>query len=185
MPDEDELPDDRRRVLRLVRPEYRRFNEQASDGVKNTLEDLRKRFEDGRRFALIEAVGACARADLPLPQWAAEAFGRGLRAIEDFEIGSLDDAFGRPHPKGMHLGRARLKKWNRMLVFDIIRDFRREYPEVPLGDELFEIVGRHLGVGGSTLVSELYYDMKRERDELVAEVKADAAAKRGEFPPTF
>lgn len=64
------------------------------------LDDLRRRFERGDQWALILAINACARHELPMPEWAAmEWLRRSLRAL-GYRVASWDDVMPRIKPKG-------------------------------------------------------------------------------------
>lgn len=65
---------------------------------------LRRWFEAGRSFALFECIDWCARVGLPPPAWAADAFHDGVLRVRG-GMRSLDQAFGKPHKKGEHLGK--------------------------------------------------------------------------------
>ena len=54
---------------------------------------------------LLDTIAVCARYRLALAPWLADAFLKRYRAVSGYEVASWDDpaAFGRPHPKGVHI----------------------------------------------------------------------------------
>ena len=72
---------------------------------------------------------------------------------------SWDDAFGSPHPKGRHRNAVRLEKL-KYKVHSRVRDIHKK-EGVSINNELFERVGKELGLGGKTTVSELYGKVER------------------------
>lgn len=123
------------------------------------LEALRRQHEGGHKTALFAAIRECANHDMPLPLWASKAFIHGYDRVVDGHANSWDDAFGRPHPKGVHLAAYRKRRKLRFLVWKKIRDILNREPETPIDEALFEKVGDEVGAG-KTLVSDLYYKTK-------------------------
>lgn len=120
------------------------------------LDGLGKSFESGDRAALFAAIRICASRDLPLPPWAVVAFIAGYDAVLNCRADSWDDVFGRPWPKGFHLGRARHRRHKRFQIFHRIRDIRESNPDQVLDDRLFEEIGKEFAVA-KTLCKKLYY----------------------------
>jgi hypothetical protein len=72
---------------------------------------------------------------------------------------SWDDVFGKPHPKGKHLHRIVLEN-RKFGVHQLVRRIH-EQEGVPIGDALFERVGRETGRGGKTVIAELYGEVEQ------------------------
>jgi hypothetical protein len=125
----------------------------------HVVDNLKGRFETGDRRALLAAIRECANHDLPMPDWVAAAFIRAYDNVHQMRLGSWDDAFGRPYPKGFHLAKARRRQQIGPAVWMAVKVIRDEEPETPIDEGLFERVGAKLGIG-KTLANELYYRWK-------------------------
>lgn len=123
--------------------------------ARNDLLVEKARFEAGDRNALLGAIRICANHDLVMPEWLARAFIRAYDKVLRHDVGSWDDAFGRPLPKGRHLNAARKKRNKAPAVWRRVRKLHEEGRAID--DLLFEDVGKELGLG-KTLVSEFYYE---------------------------
>jgi hypothetical protein len=130
--------------------------------LAEVLEILQKRLEDGDKWALLYAIHQCLLLKRPLPEWLRLAFLRAYDSKTGYEIKSWDDAFGRPHTKGTHVHK---EKRNLQLRYDIIRRVEELASEMPIDEHLFEKVGKDLGIGGSTTVSDIYYEERRRFDD--------------------
>lgn len=118
------------------------------------LEEMHKRLEAGDKSVILEALDFCFVWKIPVPQWCADTFKRAVRKVRNYEARSWDDVFCRPHPKHTQLKTER----ERVLELFAYLDCRRyhEKENIPI-DDTFERVGRDLGLGGRTKVSEIYY----------------------------
>lgn len=125
-----------------------------------SLPRLEERFRAGNRFALFQAVAACARCDLQMPTWVARGFLRGYDAVVNLRMGSWDEAFGRPYPKGMHIAKGRLRRLKRFQVYSAAKCILACEPATPIDERLFERVGKDCGVSRS-VANQLYYEAKR------------------------
>jgi hypothetical protein len=127
-------------------------------GSMNSIE-LEKRFASGKHpEALLQMINICCIVEAPLPEWVRKGFIKAYLAGESGGIGSWNKVFGPPRTKG---------QWQRLMrnvrsahdVWKMVSEakMRRE----PIDDKLFGDIGRKLGIGGKTLVSELYGEMCR------------------------
>lgn len=112
-------------------------------------------------YLLMTAIRICANHELPLPEWAATAYIRAYDTVNNARAKSWDTVFGNPYPKGKHLSAIRKKRMNGVAVWNEITRIRQMDPDIPIDEELFEIVGKKLGLG-KTLASEYYYDEKKK-----------------------
>jgi hypothetical protein len=119
----------------------------------------RKGYEAGDKAALLQMILLCVEHQKPLPDWAGTAFEELYHQVIMGGARSWDDAFGSPHPKGRHVNAVRLEKL-KYKVHRRVRDIH-DKERVPIDNELFERVGRELGIGGKTTVSELYGKVER------------------------
>lgn len=119
--------------------------------------------QDGDKQWVPEALFLCCAYSLPVPRWCATAFTSGWRKLFVYaETGSWDDIFGKPYPKGTHISKLRDQWRDSLPTFRHIRKMKDADPSLPIDEKLFEYVGRELGVGGSTKVSEYYYYWKNQ-----------------------
>jgi len=86
----------------------------AAKWAEIKLRDLQSRFEAGDPKALFEAVRFCHLFGVPMPDWVGLGILDGMQKVENFELGSWDDAYGAPYPKNTRLPerRRRLERAN-------------------------------------------------------------------------
>ncbi|MFP3984116.1 MAG: hypothetical protein ACLFV2_10555 [Desulfurivibrionaceae bacterium] len=132
------------------------------------LEELRSLYLETKDGSIIlEALYHCCLESLPLPEWCEVGYLAAYRKIRQYSAGSWDEVFGRPHPKGTHLN-AKNEKWgNRHKAYLRICEILHHEPGTPIDQNLFERVGRELGVGGKTKVEEWYYEVKKEMEKSI------------------
>jgi hypothetical protein len=130
------------------------------------LDQLERDFRGGDRFALMMAIHLCAWYELVIPDWAAKAFMRAFRRVNHCDLDSWDEAFGRPYPKGFHLKNARQNRALRPAIYLRVKGMLTRRVEndkiiepMPLGDGLFEVIGKEFGVG-KTRANKLYYEAR-------------------------
>lgn len=126
----------------------------------HNLDGLEQAFIRGNKFAMMQALRVCANHSLPMPDWLARAYIRAFDRVLKLQIGSWDDAFGRPIKKGTHLKRARKRNEAQWEVINRIREIQLAKPMTPIDEGLFERVGAEIGIG-KTLCNKLYYSAKR------------------------
>lgn len=87
-----------------------------------SLHEVEQRINAGDDGAVLDGIAICAMNKTPLPYWLADAFlGRRAR-VADYEAGSWDDVFGRPHKAGTHLEKAQKKKSSDFIAFFRVRE---------------------------------------------------------------
>ncbi len=123
----------------------------------NEIEQLRRQFEMGDDFALLQAIAKCAQNKLLMPNWISENYLRRYRRVLHADVGTWDEAFGRPYPKGKHLVKLRQRRELRFAVYNEISTRLNATPETAIDDALFESVGSNFQIG-KTLCNELYYE---------------------------
>lgn len=117
------------------------------------LDDLRKKFENGHRAALISAMCWCAMQQIAMPEWVAAAFLRATREWYGCRVRSLDEAFGVQLPKGTQLAALRKKRDLQHGVHADISSLHKAGR--PINKTLFREVGARYGIG-ATLCEEYY-----------------------------
>lgn len=128
--------------------------------------DLEKEYKKSKNKRIIlEAVDVCALNDFDLPEWLKQAFRMAYNEVRAYRAGRWSEVFGPAHTKGAHLPAKREAREKNHLVYLRIREILNAEPETPIDGHLFERVGRELGIGGKTKVSEIYYKIKKEADD--------------------
>lgn len=130
------------------------------------LKELYDTYRAGNARVIIEALFVCSLNSLPIPRWCEMAYLAAYRKVRQYKAKSWDDVFGRPHPKGTHLGTKRQEREKGWMVYRIIEKTKQDDPSTPIDGFLFESVGRKLGIGGKTLTEKLYYKEKNLRRRL-------------------
>jgi hypothetical protein len=129
----------------------------------NALEEisgLKVAFDRGDKVALFAAMKNCAQHGLVMPEWVSRAFLAGYRKVISYRVGSWDEAFGRPHPKGKHLDNLREDREKQVAIAIHIRRLVRSEGR-PIDDALFEEVGKKFGMA-KTRCNRLYYEAKKK-----------------------
>jgi hypothetical protein len=125
-----------------------------------TLDDysilIKADFDAGDGAALLRIVRFCSIYGWPLPGWAGQAFDSICARAEQGDVASWDDVFGKPFAGKQR--RAVQTRSRRYEVWGKVRDIV-EAESAPVTNELFERVGRELGIGGKSTVSDLYYEV--------------------------
>lgn len=122
--------------------------------ARASIEAEEKRFAGGDRAALMAAIRICATHNLAMPDWVARAFIRSYDDVLRCAVSSWDDAFGRPTPKGSHLNARRKRRLFAPLVRMEVA--RLHEGGAPIGEAMFEQVGKKFGLG-KTLTASFYY----------------------------
>ena len=125
----------------------------------NALDYLQQEYEAGDTLSLLSAVNQCAMHDLPMPEWVRRGYIDRYRRVVEYEVKSWDDAFGRPHPKGLHLENARHRRSRRCPVYVRVHEILHLKPDTSIDRGLFERVGAEFGIS-KTVAEELYYEVK-------------------------
>jgi hypothetical protein len=126
----------------------------------NEVERLRLQFEMGSDFALLQAVAECALHGLVMPPWLSQNYLERYRKVVHADVGTWDEAFGRPYPKGKHLESLQQRRDLRLAVYNEIRA-RLASAEAPAKDDLFyEEVGAKFKIG-KTLCKDLYREVSQ------------------------
>lgn len=139
-------------------------------GAQRISLQLRPRVEAGDGNAAMDAVSQCLRRGLVAPDWLARKFLRCYDQVLNCRVGSWDEAFGPPFPKGKQLARMRFNRHARFAVSNAVLDAIQRDPHRPIDAGLFEEVGRQVGAG-KTLAEELYREAVAMGAVDAAEVK--------------
>jgi hypothetical protein len=128
---------------------------------------LKRQFEAGNKSVLLNTIYLCLEMKRPLPEWARVAFLDAYEAAGRFEIRSWNEVFGQPVPKSTHLKTERRKEQLRWTIILRVEDLKAEKA---IDKNLFEQVGKELGISG-TVASDIYYDERsRELRKMIPEI---------------
>jgi hypothetical protein len=112
----------------------------------------RERFEQRP----LEGIALCCQWGLEAPDWLASAFLHRYSRVAQYEVASLDEAFGSPRVKGQNLSRARARERLGSKIFMSVIEAARIDPNVPIADAIEAAAMKH--GAGRTLADEIYRD---------------------------
>jgi hypothetical protein len=125
------------------------------------LDTIRKWYEkSGDKSTILFGIGYCCSNNQPPPPWLAAAFLEAFRRVQDREVASWDDVFGRPLRKHERLDKIRRDREKVGPLLKRILERRRAGEAID--KRLFDEVGGELGIGGSTSTETLYYEFKKQ-----------------------
>lgn len=126
------------------------------------LDSWKKRFDDGDNNAVMACLRYClsAKPRIAIPGWAADAFSKITRRVYECEIGSWDEAFGRPHPKNTNLAHQRDLYKNRM---DCHREVKAALASGETVEAAFISAGKKLGMSWQGVRDHYYFVEKVEQ----------------------
>lgn len=93
----------------------------------------------------LDGVAVCAIHDLVMPDWLARAYMQRWNRVRVKAVGSWDEAFGRPYPKGKQLAAMRKAELDMWSITFAVTEFVQRHPYAPLDPE-WERFGAELGV---------------------------------------
>lgn len=153
----------------MMRPTRSDRRKQIRKNARFALRDIHKPnvMDEQPALNLMRAIYTCALAGIPLPKWAGDRFRASFEGLDRMDVVTLDEAFGAPYLfKGIR--QKKREKQLRYRVHQTVRETRTR-KRLSLGDQLFEEVGRKLGIGKSEC-NRLYYMVEREQRELMAAI---------------
>ena len=122
---------------------------------------------------VLRAVSVCALHGLVMPPWLADAFVARRARVADAFVGSWDEAFGRPWPKGTKLALVRQKRLLRSRVHAAVWKAVDEDRSRPIKRILFDEIGEQPGICKSGATTErLYYEALAQGAVNVADWRA-------------
>jgi hypothetical protein len=126
-------------------------------------QENRKSYEEGDKAALLRVIEQCALFRRALPEWASHSFDSIYRAALAGKIESWDDVFGRPYQqeKGRAQQRSVRTQSQKWQVWTLVRELHEGEGKPPIDNALFERVGRKLGIGGKSMIADLYGQVER------------------------
>jgi hypothetical protein len=128
-----------------------------------TLPNLEAEHNAGDQKAILKCIHLCVIFDLSVPEWAKGAFNEACMTGYSGDLKSWDQVFGHPPTKDAAKRAARDMVYA-CEVHEMI-DAAAANGE-GLSDELFEKIGRTLGVGGKTTVKRLYARSREAADDV-------------------
>lgn len=126
------------------------------------INESRGRIEGGDGFEVLACIRRCVTSGLIAPKWLGMEFNKRYDAVLNCHAKSWNDdiAFGMPYKKGVHLNALKRKRESMFAVYIETKRILKENPNLPIGEELFEIVGKKFAMQ-KTLASEYYYEAKK------------------------
>lgn len=119
--------------------------------VLKQLDVYQIRYDEGEKFALLLAIRTCAEFKFIMPKWVADAYLRSLDPVMSYQCNDLNDAFGRPTPKGTNINATR-KKWElEGKAYLYARDAILKDPQRTIDDGLYEEIGEKLYISKTTV----------------------------------
>lgn len=103
----------------------------------------------------LEGIASCVRAGLLAPDWLVYPFFRQYDKVLNCRVGSWDEAFGSPFPKGTNLARKRQDRVNKSRVSNAVADAINRNPERSIDASFWDEIGLSAGVG-KTKAQELH-----------------------------
>lgn len=140
---DDRLPPDLREMVMGV-------------NVADCLLDLEQEFAAGDISAALKVVHLCVMLGEPpevWPGWARDYFVNVCNSGYEGELKSWDEVFGTPYTSEKYRRKVRDEHFP-WVIYESVKAATKDGR--PIDDKLFEEIGRKLGVGGKTLVKELY-----------------------------
>jgi hypothetical protein len=119
------------------------------------VESCRRRYEQGDQMAMLDALFACLSSYRGPPTWIVDAFCAAWLKWTQYEVPTLDAAFGiAPRTKKQH---KRLRDWEMLRSFILVKAELLRREGTPVDIRMFESIGADIGRSGS-FVSRVYYD---------------------------
>ena len=144
---------------------YKHLVELATQDPEAFSEHVRRLYQSGDSLALMNMIYWCATFGWKLPQWAADAFISAADKVRSAQLGSWDEAFGKPYPRE-HVGKVR-RNLKSMAIYLRVTELHEQGN--PIDSGMFEIVGGELRpVMAKTQCARLYYEFKKREDRLRA-----------------
>lgn len=152
-----------------------------------------ERLAQGDRGELLRFINWCFRQRREVPAWAQESLDEAVTKVAEFEVKSWDEVFSRPFKKGKQLAAARRKSIQVAAEVWRCANARRRAGE-SVDSAFFAAIGKELGIGGATVVSEIYYAILEEfraSDEAEGPSFSDGVVRRetkkliAKFEPPF
>jgi hypothetical protein len=113
--------------------------------VEAHLEEYRERFERGDKAALFSVIRFCFNEQIVAPEWIVDAFFKATNKWYSLKAKTLDEAFNVRWPKGKSIAAAKKRQRLKFAVLSAVRAARNAGR--PVDEELFEKIGRELGIG--------------------------------------
>lgn len=119
------------------------------------------KFSDGD--AVLEAVITAATLGLPMPAWLAGRVMGAISAYQNFEVRTLDEAFGVEREKGKRLHAEFNERQNAIYVIAEVLHLQSQGEPTDAG--MFEVAGAACGVGKTT-AEEWFYKHKNANTDV-------------------
>ncbi|MFC6187495.1 hypothetical protein [Pseudoxanthomonas mexicana] len=132
----------------------------AEDLRMAMVERFRDSVERGDGDALLEAVSTAATLGVAMPTWLASALTRAVAAYRNFEVRTLDEAFGVQRAKGQR--QDAVQSEGSKAIYVIAEVLRLHAQGTPIDAGIFEAAGATCDVGKTT-AQDWFYKHKKQR----------------------
>lgn len=114
----------------------------------------------GGGLEVMRCMRLCASNKLTAPEWLAAEFARRHSLVEQANVGTWDEAFGKPWPGGeKRLAAARQRMRLRAIVHGWVFRLAIQDNDLPINTDLFERIGKLPEVNAcASRVATLYYE---------------------------
>lgn len=126
--------------------------------AENLSRELRSAYEAGNKNALWKMIVGCALSKSLIPEWAASILEGADGYVASGELNSWNKLFGKPRLQSRNVIRGRhrtLEVWERIMELHHLHG-------APINNDLFDRVGKELGIGARETVRKLYKSAKEK-----------------------
>src|SRR5262245_46209214 len=150
---------------RLPAPQLRKLRRQIRKDTAKLVASCKRRFTEGDKGALLEAVLWRLISDPQCEDWLKEEFRKAYRSTKfEFKHATWDEVFGKPHPSNLKLPAQRQAS---TLKSSVYREVRRQHPKekgYPTED-VFESVAEKFPAIKARTVKRYFDDYRSEWGE--------------------
>lgn len=114
--------------------------------------------------ALSGTLALCEAGNYPLPEWALDILHTAFIKYRDYEVSSLDEAFGLKRRTDTRTRQTKTRVENYRPIYAAVFKAKRE--GIPVDIALFEKIGEELGISGDQAKKIYYNGPEREENTL-------------------
>lgn len=131
-----------------------------AEAYSHQVENRRTAVTKGNGDALLAAIMDVVHGRIPFPEWLAVEVAAAIRRYTHHHVSTLDQAFGVKRPAGYRRKAVRERLEKAAIVIHAVHDLNRA--GYPIDENMFEEVGKHVGVRKTT-ASKWYYLHKKQK----------------------